>query len=73
MVVLRAENVIDALAQPFAVRYRLRPLAWAREPALWGASIAAVLAALLLFANTDFSLVSSWAGGVHSTGRTLKQ
>lgn len=57
--VLRAENVIDALSQPFAVRYRLRPLAWAREPALWGASLAAVLAALVLFANADFSLVSS--------------
>lgn len=72
MVVLRADNVIDALAQPFAVRYRLRPLAWAREPALWGASLAAVLAALVLFANADFSLVSRWAGGLHSTGRTLE-
>lgn len=44
---LRASNVVDALAQPFAVRYRLPPLAWAREPALWGASLAAILALLV--------------------------
>jgi oligosaccharyltransferase complex subunit alpha (ribophorin I) len=69
VVVLRAENVIDALSQPFAVRYRLRPLAWAREPALWGASLAAVLAALVLFANADFSLVHKGSAGSKVIGR----
>lgn len=57
VVVLRASNVVDALTQPFAVRYRRRPLAWAREPSLWGASIAGLLVAAVIFTQADFSLV----------------
>ena len=52
---LRASNVVDALAQPFAVRYRLPSLAWAREPALWGASLAAILATLVTPAASQAS------------------
>lgn len=44
---MRTTNMIDALSQPFVVRYRVPPLAWAREPALWGGSLAAILAALV--------------------------
>lgn len=44
---MRTTNMIDALSQPFVVRYRVPPLAWAREPALWGGSLAAILATLV--------------------------
>ncbi len=47
MVHLRTTNMVDALDQPFVVRYRLPPPAWAREPALWAASLAAILATVV--------------------------
>lgn len=48
----------DSVSTPFLqVRYRLPPFAWAREPLLWAASLAAVLGAFLIFLRSDFSLV----------------
>ncbi len=48
----------DCVLTPFLqVRYRLPPFAWAREPLLWAASLAAVLGAVLIFLRSDFSLV----------------
>lgn len=57
VVLIRLTNMLDALNVPLFVRYKLPPFAWAREPALWTASLAALLAAVVWFWQADFSLV----------------
>lgn len=47
VVLVRMNNMLDALSLPLYVRYKLPPFAWAREPALWAASLAALLAAVV--------------------------